>query len=139
MGTCGEGERGRVVERWESVMETANTRDKQSVFPLSAPLDRRNKAAKTCQLNTSLSLLSGCSLNGSKWGRWQEGRVSEGDVLSVQTLSVGQRQTRPRCRKSSARFKTGDFVENYDDLFHFGAAAVTNKVRSFSVTTASRK
>ncbi len=40
-------------------------RDKQSVFHFSAPVDRRNKPAKTCLLNTSLSLLSGCSLNGS--------------------------------------------------------------------------
>lgn len=50
----------------ENTTETANSRDKQSVFHFSAPVDRRNKPAKTCLLNTSLSLLSGCCLNGSK-------------------------------------------------------------------------
>lgn len=53
-------------EKRENTMETANRRDKQSVFHFSAPVDRGNKPAKTCLLNTSLSLLSGCSLNGSK-------------------------------------------------------------------------
>lgn len=48
-------------EKRENAMETANRRDKQSVFHFYAPVDRRNKPAKTCLLNTSLSLLSGCS------------------------------------------------------------------------------
>lgn len=50
----------------ENTVETANRRHKQNVFHFSAPVDRRNKPAKTCLLNTSLSLLSGCSLNGCK-------------------------------------------------------------------------
>ena len=59
-------EDGVVVLGGENTTETANSRDKQSVFHFSAPVDRRNKPAKTCLLNTSLSLLSGCCLNGSK-------------------------------------------------------------------------
>ena len=65
-GMCGGGAESKKGEERKNTMETANRRDKQSVFHFSAPVDRRNKPAKTCLLNTSLSLLSGCSLNGSK-------------------------------------------------------------------------
>lgn len=44
-------------EKKANAMETANRRDKQSVFHFSAPVDRRNKPAKTCLLNTSLSFV----------------------------------------------------------------------------------
>lgn len=57
---------GGQEKRTENTIETANRRDKHSVFHFSAPVDRRNNPAKTCLLNTSLSLLSGFSLNGSK-------------------------------------------------------------------------
>lgn len=53
-------------------------RDKQSVFHFSAPVVRRNKPAKTCLLNTSLSLLSGCSLNGSKSRAAADGGMADG-------------------------------------------------------------
>lgn len=72
-----------------NTMETANRRDKQSVFHFSAPVDRRNKPAKTCLLNTSLSLLSGCSLNGSKSraaadrGRMADGREEKDECLTA--------------------------------------------------------
>lgn len=65
-GGVGERRGGRAGAEERTTMETANSRDKQNVFHFSAPVDRRNKPAKTCLLNTSLSLLSGCSLNGSK-------------------------------------------------------------------------
>lgn len=57
---------GGQEKRTENTIQTANRRDKHSVFHFSAPVDRRNNPAKTCLLNTSLSLLSGFSLNGSK-------------------------------------------------------------------------
>lgn len=61
----GEKKRG-----WRQQTEETN-----GVFHFSAPVDRRNNPAKTCLLNKSLSLLSGCSLNGSEsramadWGK----------------------------------------------------------------------
>lgn len=61
MWGCGASLRAREQRKEENTMETANRRDKQSVFHFYAPVDRRNKPAKTCLLNTSLSLLSGYS------------------------------------------------------------------------------
>lgn len=62
----GGGGWGGLGTREKNTIETANRGDKQSVFHFSAPADRGNNPAKTCLLNTSFSLLSGCSLNRSK-------------------------------------------------------------------------
>lgn len=90
-----EQERRRGRMRWE----TANRRDKQTVFHFSALVDRRNKPAKTCLLNTSLSLLSGCSLNGSisratadgGGGEMGDGREEEKDECPKATFRHCQR------------------------------------------------
>lgn len=60
-------------------METANKKDKQSVFHCSAPVDRRNTPAKICLLNTSLSLCCQvAALNRSKSRATADGGMADG-------------------------------------------------------------
>lgn len=68
----------KAAEERERVRWRQQTEETNSVFHFSALVDRRNKPAKTCLLNTSLSLLSGCSLNGSKSRATADGGMADG-------------------------------------------------------------